>query len=168
MTKPLVILLGLCLSTSIFAQEEPADSAIYLPHEELSVIKDSIFEEGYKLFISEYASWYATDFYVEEKGSTDGIGGYVYIPNKYKGATCVLFSKEDESEVVATVTFDSTLAFDNVSLDFSVRKATELELEYFALRQAAIAVLEEDTNYKFYNGTAPNLIPLIDDKGRRV
>jgi len=114
------------------------------------------------------ASWYGTDIFLARFGDKQQTaGGYFsyIVDNK---SICVFFSNRDAPTIVATFTFDSTYDVNTAVIDGQERELTRQETDLLAIRQTAFTELKIDTLFKFYEKMSPNLIPLIDDKGKRV
>jgi hypothetical protein len=142
----------------------PAISFAQTPQEK------AIVEEGYRLYRSEMASWYGSDIYREEyKDRHDKTGGY-FSYSEGQNAFCIFFSNDDIPKALATIIFDSTYNVATAIRDKSIRDLNERELALLAIRQ--IALKEMTTNadklFSFYPDTDPNIIPLVDDLGKRV
>jgi hypothetical protein len=127
-----------------------------------------IITEGTKLYKTEMASWYGTDIFLEKfEEKKQSVGGYFsYIANDK--SICVFFSKESSPKILATFSFDSTYNVNTAIVDGQEREPSEQESELMVIRQTALAELRTDTLFKSYQDMNPNLIPLSDEKGRRV
>lgn len=133
----------------------------------LQRIADSIRKEGLSIYSSERASWFGTDLFLEKfKGQRTEIGGYFsYLEGNT--AKCVFYGVNAE-KIIGTITFNDILNSTHGTVDLVNRNFTAREKEYYALRAAVTQLSREDTMFKFYQNTTLNLVPLIDDIGKRV
>lgn len=126
-----------------------------------------IIKEGELLYKIETASWKGTDIFLNKfSDQRQNIGGYFsYID---KGSTrCIFYSKDDYPKVLATIAFvddkDAT-----VIISGQERQLSRLEMHLLVIRQKTMRQLQTDSLFKFYPDTNPNVIPLIDKKGKRA
>jgi len=124
--------------------------------------------EGTKLYKTEMASWYGTDIFIEKfSDRRQDAGGYFsYIVDSK--SICLFFSKGTVPKVLATFSFDSTYNVQTAIVDAQERELSEKESDLLTIRQAALNELRTDTLFKSYTDMSPNLIPLNDEKGKRV
>ena len=135
--------------------------------EDLNELAKPIVAEGKLLYRSEMASWYGTDIFLEKYPNRQNLGGYVSYP--FGALTrCVFFSRADVPKIIGTISFDSTFNVTTATADLTEREMNEIEKEYYALRKAAIQVVNNDTLFKSYNNTNLNLIPVLDGGQKRV
>lgn len=154
--KAFTLICFLIISQHLFAQEE-----------DLNEQAKSIVAEGKILYRSEMASWYGTDIFIEKYPDRQNLGGYVSYP--FGALTrCVFFSRGEEPKVIGTITFDSSFNTKTAIVDLAERPINPLEQEYFALRKAAIQVVNKDTLFKTYKNTNLNLIPVLEGGQKRV
>jgi len=127
-----------------------------------------IINEGTKLFKTEMASWYGTDIFLEKfPDKRQNTGGYFsYIADNR--SICVFFSKDPTPKVLATFSFDSTYNVNTALVDGQEREPSKQESDLITIRQIAFAQLRTDTLFKSYKDMNPNLIPLNDERGKRV
>ena len=132
-------------------------------------IADSITKEGKKLYMSEFASWYGSDIFLEVfKDDVNNIGGYFSYSDK-SNHNCVFFSKGVNPQVLGTIIFDSSLNLENVLIDETKRNFSSHENDIFLIRKAALYEIEKDTSlFLMYNGTNFNLIPIVEGEERKV
>lgn len=150
-------LLMLMSTAQVFAQKNPTEEA------------QPIVQEGKQLFKSELASWIGTDLFLAEYKNRQNIGGYFsYTEND--SAICVFFSRSEPIKIIGTIRFDSTLAPGTVVVSIEERDFSANETAYFKLRNAGIAVIDEnkDDFFQFYKGTNFNVIPLITETERKM
>jgi len=127
-----------------------------------------ILREGKKLYRSEMASWYGTDIFLEKfSDQRENAGGYFSYAENDK-SICVFFSKDETPRILATFSFDSTYNVNTAVVDGQERELSKLEADLLAIRKIALAELRTDTLFKVYRDMNPNLIPMNDDKGKRV
>jgi hypothetical protein len=143
-------------------------SCAYSATDSLDIINKEIQNEAMILYKSEMASWNGGElFYSHFHSLADNVGGYIsYSDNDFE--KCVMFSKGDTTKVLATFTFDSTFDSKLVKIEETKRNLSCLEKEYFDLRSKAIDMVLSDTFFVRYKNTTPNIIPIIDSKGKRV
>ncbi|MGV3538888.1 MAG: hypothetical protein ACO1OQ_03705 [Rufibacter sp.] len=127
-----------------------------------------IWQEGWRLYRSEMASWYGTDVFMEQmKEKTPLSGGYLSYPEG-EVTKCIFFTKGDIPTTLATITFDSTFNVHQAQLNQESRALTPAELELFTIRKTALERIKSDTLFKHFNNTSLNLIPVIDQQSKRV
>ncbi|AJW61732.1 hypothetical protein VO54_00238 [Elizabethkingia miricola] len=128
--------------------------------QDLEAIAKEIKNEGIKLYRSEMASWYGTDVFLANYKNNENIGGYFsYINNNVP--VCIFFSKENK--VIGSVAFPANYNPKDSRLDLTVRDFTDVEREYFDIRQKALQRIKTDTIFRAYQNTNLNLIPIVDD-----
>lgn len=148
-----ILFVSVCICLS--AQENPNELA------------KPIVEEGKQLYRSEMASWYGTDLFLEKFSDRSKIGGYFsYVDNDTP--KCVFFSRGEDTKVIGTITFDNTYNTKTAKADLSERTFTQIEKEYFTIRQLSLSEINSDTLFETYNNTSLNLIPLISGDLRKV
>jgi len=127
-----------------------------------------IISEGTKLYKTEMASWYGTDIFMEKfADKRQNTGGYFsYIAGDK--SICVFFSKDPTPKILATFAFDSTYNVSTAAVDGQEREPSKQEFDLMTIRQIAFAQLRTDTLFKSYKDMNPNLIPLSDERGKRV
>jgi len=124
--------------------------------------------EGDKLYKSEMASWYGTDIFLKRfPGKMNNSGGYFsYISGE--NTNCIFFSKDETPKVLATISFDTTYNVETALVDSVDRDLTTLEMELFSIRWNALSEIRSDTLFRTYKNTDLNMIPISDEKGKRV
>ncbi|MDF2933522.1 MAG: hypothetical protein K0R36_2853 [Chryseobacterium sp.] len=131
----------------------------------LEKISKEINEEGIALYRSEMASWYGTDIFRENYAKMENVSGYFsYIDESVP--KCIFFSKENK--VLATIAFPTNYNPKDAKLDLKERDFTSLEIEYFTIRQNALARIKNDTIFKSYKNTNFNIVPIIRNKVKKV
>ena len=131
-------------------------------------ISDSIVNEGKKLYRSEMASWYGTDIFVEKfKEQRSNLSGY-FSYSDHDRTSCIFFSKGDNPQVMATVTFDSTYEMATAQVNGNVREFTPYEKDIYLIRKKAVETINSDTIFKGYQNTRLNLIPIVDGEQKKV
>jgi len=130
--------------------------------EEKEVIK-----EGKMLYRMEMASWKGTDIFLSKfSDQRQNIGGYFSYLEK-GSARCIFYSKDDYPKVLATIALvDDKHA--TVIVSGQERQLSGLEMHLLVIRQKTMKQLQTDSLFKFYPDTKPNIIPIIDKKGKRA
>jgi hypothetical protein len=127
-------------------------------------IKDKALEDGKMLYQLEMASWFSTDFLLEENQSElRRISGYAsYVDDKN---TYTIFW-DDNLKVFYTVSYDGFPDYANAIAENKDREPSNLEKELIDLREAAESAIinETDTFFRYYENTNYNLIPVIKSK----
>ncbi|MBF9221752.1 hypothetical protein [Hymenobacter ruricola] len=124
--------------------------------------------EGKLLYRSEAASWHGTDIFLAKlKSKRQYSGGYLSYPTA-TGGRCIFFSRGDEPETLAVITFDSTFSTQAAQIDSVPRPLDAHEKDLFAIRRKALDVVSKDTLFRHFKNTNLNLIPLITKDGRKV
>jgi hypothetical protein len=154
MTRLTTVLL-IFLSFDVFGQDNPTEQA------------QPIVAEGKRLYKSEMASWYGTDLFLESYKDRANIGGYFsYSDNGTE--KCIFFSKSEKSEVIGTISFDSTYNTKTATVDLNERDFTATESDLYTIRKTALATINSDTLFKTYKNTNLNLIPIINGAEKKV
>lgn len=153
MKKILIILL--LLATNSYSQKK-LDSKI-----------EETVQEGKRLYRSEMASWYGTDLFLEKYQNRENIGGYVSY-SEDDISKCIFFSKGEKAVVIGTITFDKTYNIKLAKIDLEERSFTKNENDLYSIRQKALNLLQNDTIFKMYENTSPNLIPIISNGEKKV
>jgi hypothetical protein len=131
----------------------------------LEKLSKEINEEGIALYRSEMASWYGTDVFKANYKQMENVGGYFsYIDESVP--KCIFFSKENK--VLATIAFPTNYNPQNAKLDLKERDFTSTEIEYFTIRENALARIKTDTLFKSYKNTSFNIVPLIKKNVKKV
>lgn len=145
----------LVIALAGYGQDDPSDLA------------KPIVDEGKKLYKSEMASWYGTDVFLAEYKEKGDIGGYFsYVEGGF--AKCIFFSKSNEPKVIGTITFDSLYDVSTAKKDLEQRDFTIVESGMYAIRKIALTTVNSDSLFKTYQNTSLNVVPLIDELGKRV
>lgn len=127
-----------------------------------------IVEEGKTLYKSEMASWYGTDLFLEKlKGKVAIVGGY-FSYSEDETSKCIFFSKNENPRVIGTIVFDNTFNLKSAKVDSSEREFTSNETDLYTIRKKALQAVNSDTLFKKYQNTELNLIPLIENKAKKV
>ncbi|MFT3679053.1 MAG: hypothetical protein QM791_02200 [Ferruginibacter sp.] len=154
MTKALIFLLTL-LSLNVCGQNNPTEEA------------QPIVAEGKLLYKSEMASWYGTDLFLENYKDKENIGGYFsYTDNDI--SKCIFFSNADKPKVIGTISFDSTYNTRTADVNLTERAFTKTESDIYEIRKLALSEINSDTLFKTYKNTNFNLVPLTNDKEKKV
>lgn len=137
----------------------------------LDSIKTAILQEGILLYKMEKASWHATDhFQAHFKYKEAKLGGYVSYQKDNNTYVTVFFNKENPSQIELRYYFTGLPTKNPDEIDTSVSSATPLEKQLIDLRGKALQCVIEDTEefFKHYKFGSINLIPLINENGKRV
>jgi hypothetical protein len=118
-----------------------------------------IIEEGKLLYRSEMMKQFPS--------KALSIGGYVSYAEHDK-EKCVFFSTGEPASIIATITFDSTFNIYSAPTDTSNRPFTTLENDLYTIRKMALNEINQSDFFTTYDDIDLNLIPLIDDKQKRV
>jgi hypothetical protein len=133
-------------------------------------LSSSILEEGKLLFRLEKASWYATDFFLENfKDKRDSIGGYLSYQNKDK-VVSIFLNRYDSTKVLVRFTFDFIPKQTPLLIDLENKNQSNEEIELIKIRKDALNRINSNTDgfFKFYKYTSMNPIPIINENGSRV
>ena len=130
-------------------------------------LKNHVLNEGLLLYESEKASWHGSDLFLEKFIDRLKVGGYFSYTDG-NNPKCIFVSKEDSNKVIGTVTFDKTFDLNNATTDLTERQLTDIEKEYFFLREKAFDRISNDTIFKHYKNTSYNVVPLISGKEKKV
>lgn len=137
----------------------------------IALIADSITTEGKALALSEMASWYGTDVFLEKcKSRVPRAGGYLSYQTA-TGVNNIFFSKDEKPVVLATMSFTSPdISANGCKVDSTERKLTGTEAELYAIRKVAMAALiaNKDSIFRFYTNTGTNPIPITLNGQKRV
>lgn len=125
----------------------------------LEKIAQKITDDGIQLYRSEMASWYGTDVFLENYKNRENVSGYFSYIKEDEVPTCVFFSKENK--VIGTISFPADYKPENAKLDLKERDFTDVEKNYFEIRQAALERIKKDTIFKYYNNVNFNIVPII-------
>lgn len=129
---------------------------------------NKIINEAKKLYRSEMASWYGTDLFAENFKEKRAMAGGYFSYDQGDRTICVFYSNDLKPKIISSFSFDSTYNPLTAQIDGNERGLTKREQDLLVIRNIALKELRTDTLFKFYKGMNPNLIPLIDENGRRV
>ncbi|CAL2093291.1 conserved exported hypothetical protein [Tenacibaculum sp. 190524A05c] len=152
------IILSLLILSSIFAYSQNKQT-------------EKILNEGKLLFRLEKGSWYGTDdMLVRFKTKRDSIGGYLSYENEENKINTIFFSRFDSSKILVRYEFDSLPKTKPIKIDSTNHIASQLEKSLIKIRQDAKdrVYSNEDKFFSFYENTALNFIPVINENGRNV
>jgi hypothetical protein len=130
-------------------------------------LREEVVAEGKKLYRSEMASWYGSDIFTAAVKDRSNVGGY-FSYTEDNVSRCIFFSNADTPKVLASISFDQTYNTDTAARDFKERNLSKHEKDLYEIRLAALQRMRNDTIFKFYKNTNPNLIPLISGKDKKV
>lgn len=132
---------------------------------------EKILNEGKLLFRLEKGSWYGTDDMLARFSSKkDSIGGYLSYENGRNKINTIFFSRFDSNKILVRYEFDSLPKTKPIKIDSTNHLASDLEKSLIKIRQDARerAYSNEDKFFSFYEKTALNFIPVINENGRNV
>lgn len=132
---------------------------------------EKILEEGKLLFRLEKGSWFGTDDMLARfETKKDSIGGYLSYETNDKKINTIFFSRFNSYKILVRYLFDSLPKVKPIKIDTVNNVASELEKSLISIRQDAKdrASKNEDEFFTFYDKTALNFIPVIQDKKRYV
>jgi len=132
---------------------------------------DKILKEGQLLYRLEKASWYGTDFLLNNfPKMKDSAGGYLSYVTAENHVNNIFFDRSSPHKVLITFEFDSLPKHGPLSFDPRKRAATKQEQDLIAIRQDAVKKMakNEDKFFMFYEKTSLNPIPLITPTERKV
>jgi hypothetical protein len=131
----------------------------------------AVLEEGKLLCRLEKASWYATDYIQANlKGKSDSLGGYLSYQNDENKIITIFYSRYDLNYILVRMLFDFNPKKEPLLIDIQNHSILKAEIDLISIRQDAMKQVFTDTTkfFKFYENTSFNLIPLINEKGKRV
>ncbi len=126
-----------------------------------------IVAEGWKLYISEMASWHGTDIFLEKYTNKEHVGGYFSYADGGNMKN-IFFSKGLVPKVIYSITFDSTFNVNSAKVDTIERDFNKIEEDMFVIRSRAYLAIDGDTLFKSYEKSNFNLVPLISGGERKV
>jgi hypothetical protein len=169
MKKTLLTTLIICGCLKTVSAQITAAQVMDAAH--VALLADSISTEGKTMAMSEMASWYGTDVFLEKcKSRVPRIGGYL----SYKtvtGMNNIFFSKDEKPVILATMSFIfPDISAKGCKVDSNERKLTATEAELYAMRKVAMASLmaNKDSIFRFYKNTGTNPVPIIIKGEKRV
>jgi hypothetical protein len=149
----------LCLKPALAQQQK-----------DIKKLTDSVETEGKALYLSEIASWYGTDIFLEQcKNKKGRIGGYLSYDTG-KGVNNIFFSKDAEPVVLATMSFPYEVKPPNCKLDTAERKLSPTENQLYRIRKSAMLAINsnKDSIFRFYKNTGTNPVPIVINGQKRV
>ena len=152
------IILSLLIISSTFAYSQNKET-------------EKILNEGKLLFRLEKGSWYGTDDMLARfKTKKDSIGGYLSYENEENKINTIFFSRFDSNKILVRYEFNSLPKTKPIKIDSTNHIASDLEKSLIKIRQDAKdrAYSNEDKFFSFYENTALNFIPVINENGRNV
>lgn len=132
---------------------------------------ENILNEGKLLFRLEKGSWYGTDDMLARfKSIKDSIGGYLSYENADNKINTIFFSRFDSNKILVRYEFDSLPKTEPIQIDSTNHLASALERRLIKIRQDAQerAYKNEDNFFSFYENTALNFIPVINEEESNV
>lgn len=156
--KTLSIILIIFFSLVSFAEAKKPDS-------------EKILKEGQLLFRLEKASWNATDDLLERfPFMRDKIGGYLSYETEQSKINTIFYGHDNFNHILVRYQFDSLPQKLPIFIDTINKDLTEIEKALITIRQDAMDKVSADTEkfFIFYKNTSYNLIPLVNEKERKV
>lgn len=132
---------------------------------------EKILNEGKLLFRLEKGSWYGTDDMMARfKSKKDSIGGYLSYENEDNKINTIFFSRFDSNKILVRYEFDSLPKTKPIKIDSTNHIASKLEKSLIKVRKDAQkrAYSNKDKFFNFYENTALNFIPVINEKDSNV
>jgi hypothetical protein len=132
---------------------------------------EKILNEGKLLFRLEKGSWYGTDDMLARfKSKKDSIGGYLSYENEDNKINTIFFSRFDSNKILVRYEFDSLPKTKPIKIDSTNHIASKLEKSLIKVRKDAQkrAYSNKDQFFNFYENTALNFIPVINEKDSNV
>jgi hypothetical protein len=127
--------------------------------------KEEVLAQGWLLYHSERASWLGTDIFMAKfPEKRDKIGGYLsYTDAKTKTHKCIFFDRQEDPQVLGTISFDDSFVVEAADINTDDRKLTPEEKELYTIRQNALDEITAngDGLFKMYDNTNYNLIPQV-------
>lgn len=124
--------------------------------------------EARRLYKTEMASWHGTAMFMGKFPKKQGTSGGYFSYVDGKRTTCLFFSTDSIPKTVVTMSFDTTYNDSAAKVDTVQRSLTERESALLAIRQETWDRIQSDSTFQFYNGLIPNIVPIVDTKGKRV
>lgn len=133
--------------------------------------KAEIIEEGYLMFRLELASWQSTDRLRDylRGPQVRALAGYLSYSDE-DSLRSIYYTAGDAPQILATVSFDRDGSPGSLVVDSTARQATQTELLYIQLREAALRNAQNDQTdfYVMYENTGINLVVLPGEKRHKV
>lgn len=132
---------------------------------------EKILNEGKLLFRLEKGSWYGTDDMLARfKSKKDSIGGYLSYENEDNKINTIFFSRFDSNKILVRYEFDSLPKTKPIKIDSTNHIASKLEKSLIKVWKDAQkrAYSNKDQFFNFYENTALNFIPVINEKDSNV
>lgn len=144
------------LPLGLFAQDE-------LPREAAEALRI-----GRLLYRSEFASWNASDLFMERFAHKRGPdGGYLSYAHG-DSTTCLFFGGSTEPHTVVRFTYDRSMSNSAVSIDSITGPLTAEEQLLWGMRRAALEEIRSKDLFQMYEHMNFNLVPLVDGEKRLV
>lgn len=131
---------------------------------------DKILAEGKLLYRLEKGAWLGTDDFLRSfPGKRDSLGGYLSYETKEGDINTIFYSRNNPDRIFARYN-SGNIPQNKIILTDTICEASEIEKDLIAIRNDAFSQMmkNEDEFFKFYENTAPNLIPLITADEKKV
>lgn len=132
---------------------------------------DKILKEGQLLYRLEKASWYGTDYLLENfPNKRDQIGGYLSYQGDNNKIFTIFFERNFTSHVLIRFQFDSLPKQNPIGIDTINLIANQTESDLIKIRQDALEKINSNSDkfFSFYKNTSYNIIPVINQNERKV
>lgn len=147
-----LLLLTIFCPTSLFSQHNEKE----------------IMEQGKLLYKSEKASWQGTDMFLDRFPEKSKLaGGYFSYTEKDRNI-CVFYDRDTVPKTVAVFSFDDTYLSVRAQIDTVAREFSDYEKDLYSIRKEAMAELNRNPVFEFYNYTSFNPVPLIYKEKKMV
>lgn len=131
---------------------------------------DQILIEGKNLYLMEKASWYGTDYFLENYSEKQNeIGGYFsYLVDE--SLVNVFYDRSNNPKILARIYFNKLSIKQPINVDDENTAPTELEHDLIRMREDALEQISsaEEGFFKYYENTSFNVIPYINGKEKKV
>lgn len=132
---------------------------------------DKILKEGQLLYRLEKASWYGTDYLLENfPNKRDQIGGYLSYQGDNNKIFTIFFERNFTRHVLIRFQFDSLPKQNPIGIDTINLIANQTESDLIKIRQDALEKINSNSDkfFSFYKNTSYNIIPVINQNERKV
>lgn len=136
---------------------------------DLSQIQEDILDEASALYHREAASWHATDILTAKYANLmKDLGGYLSYQDGEQYAT-IFWDRKDQDLIILKISFEDTSDPNSATITQDIQASTA-EKDLIGLQIVAREVVETNADqfFKSYQHSSLNLIPIIEDKVRKV
>lgn len=129
----------------------------------------AILAEGIMLYQLEITSWKSSEILREQQPDLmTQVGGYFSYPMAESGFKTVFISEANPALITAEIEFADLYHDEPARSAYVARPPTALEQEYLALRNDALERTADESFFTYYDNTANNLVPVIQEGEKRV